>query len=49
MTTERITDSRRIKKHVQKKKKYNDQYVKVDMQMVNKTFYANADVVQVGI
>ena len=38
MTTERITDSRRIRKRKKKKKK-NDQYVKVDMQTVNKTFY----------
>ena len=30
MTTERITDSRRIK-NVQKNKEKNDQYVKVDM------------------
>ena len=38
MTTKRITDSPRIK-NVQKNKEIkNDQYVNVDMSMVNKTF-----------
>ena len=40
MTTERITDSRRIK-NVQKIKEEDDQYVKVDMQTINKKLSKN--------